>query len=146
MVETMRANLSGVEIVRAGLLTYEHNGEPADFVYTRNVLHHLPDFWKAIALERVARILRPGGVLRLRDIVYSFEPGEAHEVLDGWVARGARTAAAGWTADELSAHVRDEHSTFGWILEEMLRRTGFDVREVEYDGSKLYAAYVAVKR
>ena len=39
-------------------------GPPADGVYTRNALHQLPDFWKALALGRIARMLRPGGVSR----------------------------------------------------------------------------------
>jgi len=50
MVAALRANverlgLRNVDCVRAGFLTYEHRGEPADFVYSRNALHHLPDFW-----------------------------------------------------------------------------------------------------
>jgi SAM-dependent methyltransferase len=74
MVAEMRAR--GVEAVHAGFLSYEHQGRLPDAVFTRNALHHLPDFWKAIALERVARLLQPGGVLRLRDLVYSFEQGK----------------------------------------------------------------------
>jgi SAM-dependent methyltransferase len=65
---------SNVEVARAGFLTYRHSGPPADVVYSRYALHHLPDFWKAIALSRLADMLRPGGVLRLWDVVYSFEP------------------------------------------------------------------------
>jgi hypothetical protein len=42
--------------------------------------------------------------------------------------------------------VRDEHSTFGWILEGMLERAGFAVEEARYDGSKIFADYVAIKR
>jgi SAM-dependent methyltransferase len=84
MVEAMRAR--GLEAVRAGFLTYVHEGEPPDAVFTRNALHHLPDFWKAIALGRVAELLRPGGVLRLRDLVYSFEPGEADAAIADWLA------------------------------------------------------------
>ena len=34
---------------------YEHGGPPADFVFTRNALHQVPDFWKAIALDRIRR-------------------------------------------------------------------------------------------
>src|SRR4051794_15716848 len=68
------ANLA---VVQAGFLTYEHSGAPADAVYSRLALHHLPDFWKALALARIAAMLRPGGVLRLWDVVYGFAPGEA---------------------------------------------------------------------
>jgi SAM-dependent methyltransferase len=57
-----RARLTNVECIEAGFLTYEHEGPPADAVYMRNALHHLPDFWKAVALDRVAQVLRPGGV------------------------------------------------------------------------------------
>jgi ubiquinone/menaquinone biosynthesis C-methylase UbiE len=52
------ANLAGV---RAGFLSYQHAGPLADAVYTRNALHQLPDFWKAVALDRIGRMLRPGG-------------------------------------------------------------------------------------
>src|SRR5262245_61278287 len=36
---------SNVEVARAGFLTYRHEGAPADAVYSRYALHHLPDFW-----------------------------------------------------------------------------------------------------
>ena len=75
----------GVEAVRAGFLSYEHRGDPPAAVVTRNALHHLPDFWKAIALERIARLLRPGGVLLLQDIVFSFDPADATEALAEWL-------------------------------------------------------------
>ena len=129
--------------MKAGFLTYDHVGEPADFVYSRNALHHLPDFWKAIALTRIASMLRPGGILRLRDIVFSFDPRETTDHINAWVERGGGDPSAGWTRDELRAHVRDEHSTFGWILEGMLDRAGFSVEDVRYDESKIFGAYTA---
>jgi len=60
--------------VQAGFLSYEHEGNAADIVYSRNALHHLPDFWKAVALERIAGILKPDGTPRLRDLVFDFDP------------------------------------------------------------------------
>lgn len=39
------SGVTNVEAMRAGFLTYGHRGEPADFVYTRHALHHLPDFF-----------------------------------------------------------------------------------------------------
>jgi SAM-dependent methyltransferase len=121
-------------------------GRSADIIYSRNALHHLPDFWKAIALSRVASMLRPAGVLRLRDLVYSFEPVEAQTFVDPWIESGAATSSAGRTPDELRAHVRDEHSTFAWILEELLQRAGFQLEDVRYDTCKIFGEYVAVKR
>ena len=64
----------GIEAVQAGFLTYRHSGDPPDAVTTRNALHHLPDFWKVVALSRIAAMLRPGGALLLRDLVFSFDP------------------------------------------------------------------------
>ena len=133
MLERLAEKLDGaaarnVEVVHAGFLTYEHAGPPADLVYSRYALHHLPDFWKAIALSRLAGMLRSGGVLRLWDVVYSFEPGDADRHIEGWIAQTmAADVERGWTRAELAEHVRDEHSTFTWLLEPMIERAGFAV-------------------
>lgn len=107
-----RSSVSNVETVNAGFLTYQHLGGPADVVYTRFALHHLPDFWQAIALRRMADLLRPGGVLRLSDVVYNFEPDDAERRIEAWITETmAPDFEGGWTRAELAEHVRDEHST-----------------------------------
>lgn len=136
----------GIEAVRAGFLSYEHTGAPADSVFTRNALHHLPDFWKVMALTRIARLLRPGGVLRLKDLVYSFEPEAAEGAITEWLEQAPTDPALGWTAEQLAQHVRDEHSTFTWLLEPMLDDAGFDIRDRWVSQSGIYAAYTCVKR
>jgi SAM-dependent methyltransferase len=144
MVAAMRGQ--GIEAIQAGFLTYEHAGDSPDAVFTRNALHHLPDFWKAAALERVARLLRPGGVLRLRDIVYSFEPAAADDAVSAWLAAAPKDPSQGWTAPQLAEHLRDEHSTFTWLLEPMLEHAGFDVHERWLSPNGIYAAYTCVTR
>jgi hypothetical protein len=37
-----RLGLSYAQMVQAGFLTYEHVRAPADFIYSRYALHHLP--------------------------------------------------------------------------------------------------------
>ncbi|GAB3978670.1 class I SAM-dependent methyltransferase [Plantactinospora veratri] len=141
-----RAGLGNVEVVRAGFLSYHHQGPPADLVYSRHALHQLPDFWKAVALTRVAGLLRPGGILLLRDLVYTFEPAQVAEQFETWLAGAAGSAADGWTREELATHIRTEHSTFSWLLEPMLVRAGF--RIVEATASRdpaTYASYVCVR-
>ena len=140
------AGIANIELVHAGFLSHEHTGELADFVYSRHALHHLPDFWKAYALSRIAAMLKPGGRFYLRDLVYSFEPHETEEVLENWLAGAAPSSARGWTRAELEQHIREEHSTFNWLLESMLDRAGFDILETYERESKIYAGYRCVKR
>ncbi len=106
----------------------------------------LPDFWKAIALERVARILGPGGVLVLEDLVYSFEPGEADAAIARWLTAAPDDSAVGWTAAELAEHVREEYSTFTWLLEPMLEWVGFEIRDRWVSETRTYGAYTCVRR
>jgi predicted DNA-binding protein (MmcQ/YjbR family) len=72
------------------------------------------DFWKALALQRIHQLLRPGGVLRLWDVAFSFEPAEAEERIEAWCSSAGCSAVGGWTRGELEEQVRDEHSTFTW--------------------------------
>ncbi len=137
--------LPGLSVERGGLLGYSPGpGVLVDGVFTRNVLHQVPDFFKAIALRRIADMLRPGGVLRLRDLIFDFPPQEAEEVFAGWFAAAAADPAQGYTAAEYAEHVRTEYSTFRWLLEPMLAAAGFTVVEVSYE-RRLYGAYTCVK-
>lgn len=137
--------IGNIECVRRGFLSYGHQGELADFVYSRHALHHLPDFWKVIALQHIAAILKPGGVFYLRDLVFSFEPHEAEHAIGGWLANAPEQTEYGWSRPELETHLREEHSTFSWLLELMLQRAGFEIRHVEHGESRVHSAYTCVK-
>lgn len=136
--------ITNVVCVQAGFLSYQHPGPPADAVYTRNALHQLPDFWKVMALRRIAGVLRPGGVLRLRDLVYSFEPSDAGDVFDRWLARASGDPASGYTAEDYAEHIRTEHSTFNWLLERMLDATGFETVDADLSGA-VFGAYTCIR-
>jgi SAM-dependent methyltransferase len=142
-----RAKLENVDVVAAGFVSYDHIGPPVDVVYSRFAMHHLPDFWKGVALARIHKILRPGGLFRLWDVVYNFDPFEAEERIEAWCATGRDSAPFeaiedGWGRWELEEHVRDEHSTYTWLLEAMFERTGFVVEEAEYADDAMYAKYL----
>ncbi len=150
MVEAMRSKASergmtNIECIEAGYLTYEHTDIPVEFIYSRNALHHLPDFWKAVALCRMFELLRPGGVLFLRDIVFAFEPRDAETCISAWLDTAAEGAEEGWTREELQAHLRNEHSTFSWLLEPMIEQAGFKIERADYGSLKIYAKYVCAK-
>lgn len=135
-----------VECVSAGFLTYQHSGELVDFAYSRLALHHLPDFWKAMALERLGHFMRPDAALRLWDVVYSFQPHEAEERIESWCATGGTGVETEWTRGELEEHVRDEHSTFTWLLEPIIERAGFRIDAADYSLDGIFARYIVRKR
>ena len=134
--------ISNLEIEDAGFLTYDHTGDRADIVYSRYALHHLPDFWKVTALRRVHAALQPGGVFRLWDVVYSFDPSETAERVEAWCAPYGDEIEGDWARWEVEEHVRDEHSTFTWLLEAMFERTGFAVEAADYSDDGFDAQYV----
>lgn len=141
-----QSGAGNIELVQSGFLSYEHEGEPVDFVYSRHALHHLPDFWKVIALKRIALMLKAGGVFYLRDLVFSFDPAETETVIDGWLANAAISPDKGWTKTELITHLQTEYSTYSWLLETMLDKCGFDIQQVEHGATRVHSAYVCVKR
>jgi hypothetical protein len=95
-----------------------------------------------VALDRVRGMLRPGGLLRLWDVVYDFEPSQAQERIDAWCATGGDSVEEGWSRAELEEHVRDEHSTFSWLLEAMIRRGGFEIERAEHSEDGIFARYL----
>jgi hypothetical protein len=38
----------------------------------------------------------------------------------------------GWTREELEAHLREEHSTFSWLLEPLIEHAGFEITAASY--------------
>jgi SAM-dependent methyltransferase len=129
--------VENVEFVHQGMVRYDHDGPSASFVFSKNALHHLPDFWKVEALKTIGESLEPGGILRLRDLVYSFDPAAGQERIEGWLDQMESTT---FTEKELHNHFREEFSTYGFLMEPMLERTGFDILDASYrDG--FYGAY-----
>jgi SAM-dependent methyltransferase len=145
MLDVARGRSDKVEWVEAGFLTYEHVGEPPQLLHSRNALHHLPDFWKGLALARVHDLVAPYGALVLHDLVYDFEPVGAAARVEEWLAGAAPSPAEGWTRGELETHARQEHSTFTWLLEPLLAHTGFEILERDVRGG-IYATYICRPR
>lgn len=95
-------------------------------------------------------MLAPGGAFRLWDVVYNFDPHEAPGRLEDWCATGQDVAPEtavddGWGRWEIAEHVREEHSTYSWVLEAMFERIGFIVEHVDKPDATT-AKYVLRKR
>ncbi|WP_448571993.1 class I SAM-dependent methyltransferase [Trichothermofontia sp.] len=68
-----QAQLTNLAFHHAGFLTYEHSGPLVEAVTTTFAFHHLPDFWKGIALGRIRDMMQPGGQLYIHDVVLTPE-------------------------------------------------------------------------
>lgn len=131
MIDILRAKISrhGLENITpvcSGFLTYEHRGTDLDAIISSVALHHLPDFWKQVALCRLHDFLKPGGKLFLVDVVFGFPPQDYRASIDNWL-NSMRTIAGPKMAKESIVHVREEYSTWGWVIEEMLKRARFSI-------------------
>jgi putative AdoMet-dependent methyltransferase len=130
LAERKAAQRGLVNIVfrHGGFLTYSHDAPRVDAVVTSTALHHLPDFWKGVALKRLNGMLKPGGRLFLSDVVFD------HRNVYGNIVRfiGAIEKAGGPAMrEDVENHIRNEYSTYGWIMEGLLERAGFQVQEQE---------------
>ena len=135
------AGVGGIRFVRAGFLSFELDS-PADAVVTRAALHHIPDFWKMVAVQRCADALKPGGRFLLADAVYSGDPRQYREVLTAAMAEFEKRVDPDFLAD-IHDDLRKEFMTHAWIIEGILDRAGLEVIRTRKTG--LFHAYLCRK-
>jgi 2-polyprenyl-3-methyl-5-hydroxy-6-metoxy-1,4-benzoquinol methylase len=126
----------------AGLLSFAYRPESYDLIVSEFTLHHLPDFWKAVALSRIFAALKPGANFYLRDIVFVCLPDGAERDVDEWADFSIKNHD--FDRDSVITHMRDEYSTFGWVIERMLRDAGFVLTSVDYH-APLHGTYLLRK-
>lgn len=125
------AGAGNVAFRRGGFLTYCHEGPQADAIVTNTALHHLPDLWKAVALKRLNGMLKPGGVLYLSDVI--FEERNLRENIELFIGNLEKVAGPELRAD-VESHIRQEYSTYDWIMDGLLERAGFRIESKVVQG------------
>ena len=114
----------------AGLLSFAYQPSSYDLIVSEFTLHHLPDFWKAVAMSRIYRALKPGASFYLRDIVYALMPDAIERDVEQWADFQIKNHD--FSRDGVVTHMRDEYSTFGWVMERMLTDVGFTLVSADY--------------
>jgi SAM-dependent methyltransferase len=126
----------------AGLLSFAYEPGSYDLIVSEFTLHHLPDFWKAVAMSRIFAALKPGAQFYLRDIVFTTMPDGTERDVGEWADFNIRNHD--FSRDSVVTHMRVESSTFGWVMERMLTETGFTLVSADYH-APLHAAYLLCK-
>jgi 2-polyprenyl-3-methyl-5-hydroxy-6-metoxy-1,4-benzoquinol methylase len=126
----------------AGLLSFAYQPGSYDLIVSEFTLHHLPDFWKAVALSRIFAALKPGANFYLRDIVFVRTPDGTERDVEEWAEFSITNHD--FDRDSVVTHMRDEYSTFGWVIERMLVDAGFVLTSVDYH-APLHGTYLLRK-
>ena len=135
------SNVSNVLLQNAGFLTFSPPPEPIDVAIASIALHHLPNFWKAVALKRVADVLKPGGALYVVDVVFEFPVEEWRDGVEILLRdMGAATSVDGVGAEAFK-HVSAEFSDFDWAFEEAAARAGLTL-EASFRETSFLRAFV----
>ncbi|MGY4472932.1 class I SAM-dependent methyltransferase [Bradyrhizobium sp. USDA 3364] len=126
----------------AGLLSFAYQPNSYDLIVSEFTLHHLPDFWKAVALSRIFNALKPGANFYLRDMVFVSMPDGVDRDVEGWADFSIKNHD--FERESVMTHMRDEYSTFGWVMERMLTETGFTMVSADYH-APLHGTYLLRK-
>ncbi len=116
-----KAGISSITFCCSGFLSFEFEDQTADSIVTTFALHHFPDFWKGIALNRM---LEPDGQLYIHDAIL-----EEHQAIENIATLIEELADAGgdFLREDTEGHFREEFSTYDWIMDGLLTRTGFTI-------------------
>ncbi len=135
-----KAGVATIEFCHAGFLTFDFGGPAADFITTTFAFHHLPDFWKGIALNRLYGMLKPGGHFFMHDVIL-----ESPHAIENIAALIETLAAAGgdFLQKDTQGHFREEFSTYDWVMDGLLSRAGFDIKSKEIRDGVLGTYYCA---
>src|SRR5579871_1572057 len=126
----------------AGLLSFAYQPNSYDLIVSEFTLHHLPNFWKAVAMSRIFAALKPGANFYLRDIVFvSMPDGSERDVVE-WAEFNIKNHD--FERGSVVTHMRDEYSTFGWVIERMLTEVGSSLVSADYH-APLHGTYLLQK-
>ncbi|HMK53398.1 MAG TPA: class I SAM-dependent methyltransferase [Methanobacteriaceae archaeon] len=142
--KAQKQNINNIETHCAGFLTYTHgSSDKVDKIISMVALHHLPDFWKSIALLKLGEILKREGKLYLFDVVFTFKPQNYENSLEQLI-KNMQVAAGDSMTEETEIHIRDEFSTYDWIMEGLLKKSGFSIDSKQIEAENL-VGYVCSK-
>lgn len=134
MLKAQEEQLSSITFEREGFLSFELRPRAYDAVVTSLALHHLSDVWKCVALDRIHQSLRANGVLVILDVVFDWK----NEQPEAYFERILEFAPG--SKHNFARHIADELSTCTWIMEGILKRSGFTIESdrVEHDFLHIY--------
>lgn len=136
-------NISNIEFLNAGFLNNSFPSETFDVVISQLALHHLPDFWKSVAIFNISKCLKKNGIFFLLDSILSFNTDSYEKSISG-IIEMARNRMGNKIAEEIIINIRDEYPTYDWIIENHLMNNGFRIIDkIKY--TDVMSLFISVK-
>lgn len=109
--------------------------------FSWGALHHLPDFWKFVALRNVSLTLRSGSYFLLEDMVWCFDPHNFEKALNRLLL-DHKTVFGDDVEKDLIRNIQEEFVAFDFVLEELVARAGFNVKRKQVSKDQCFATYL----
>src|SRR5437899_9960511 len=93
----------------AGLLSFAYQPNSYDLIVSEFTLHHLPDFWKVVALSRIFSALKSGACFYLRDIVFVSMPEGPERDVEQWADFSIKNHD--FDRDSVVTHMREDRKS-----------------------------------
>ncbi len=135
--------IDNIEFINAGFLTYE-NKQKVDAIVTQLALHHLPDFWKMVALKRMTNMLKYEGKLYLMDIIYSFDIDNYEQCFNNWIEKIKLSVGEESIKDAIDT-IKEEYPTLNFLMEELIKRSGFHIDSAYHPEEGFFSIYTCRK-
>ncbi len=140
-IKAKKQGITNIEFVNSGFLQF-NPVEQIDIVHTKWAFHHLPDYWKQAALLNINNMLLLGGVFYLADVVFKSDHNYESNI-DVFIEDMAKKHGNEF-AHEVKVHIKEEYSTFDWIIQGLIERAGFEIKELN-DEDILLTEYLCTK-
>lgn len=135
------SNVENIEFVHSGFLNFALTPQSVDYITSTFSFHHLPDFWKKVALEKMNSLLKDDGILFIKDVI--IEDSTPFENINRFIAEQEKLGGV-FLKEDAEQHFREEYSTFDWVIDSLLERSGFSIQSKSIEKG-LIASYLCVK-
>ncbi len=140
--KAMSKGISNIRFEPGSFLSWQHESGSLDAILTCMSFHHLPDFWKMIGLQRLKTMLRPGGILYISDVIYSFDKRNYGDVFNSWGKEIYQLSPE--MGKSAMRHIKEEPSTTSWLMEKMFKQAGFTIEQTNKDN--MMCSYLCRKK
>jgi putative AdoMet-dependent methyltransferase len=138
-----KLGITNIEFINGGFLNHQLPAESFDAVLSQLALHHLPEFWKSVAINNVSRVLKPNRIFYLLDSILSFDIPSYQKSITNILAF-AQKKMGSRIADEVAINIRDEYPAYDWVIENLLLKNGFRIEnKIKY--TDVMSLFIAVK-